>query len=146
MDKKTVIDAFERQIRESLEKISQRELELTSSAQADEEYGADRLGSKQEEFMDEANTNNSLASALEDSLLALNNIENKGYTAVESGALVETDATSFLICTALREVNVDGKSVVGISIQAPIFQAIDGKKAGDSIDFNGTKFIIKKIS
>lgn len=96
--------------------------------------------------MDESNLNNTQSFNFEDALVALSNIEKKTYNTVEPGALVETDSSNFLICTALREVQIEGKAVVGISINAPLYQAMEGKKEGDAVEFNDIKLTIKKLS
>ncbi len=146
MDKSLVIKAFEEQLKISIDNLHKRDVELAMAAQGEEEYGADRLASKQEEFVEEAGANDSVQAAMADALQALNSIEKRAYSKVESGALVLTDQMNFLVCTAIREVQVEGKSVVGISIQSPIFQEMEGKAAGDSIEFNGKKITIKEIA
>jgi hypothetical protein len=45
--------------------------------------------------------------------------------------------TVFRYCRVDRQVCVRGKELVGISTQAPIYAALDGKRAGDAISFNG---------
>ena len=39
----------------------------------------------------------------------------------------------------------ENKKFVGISTQAPIFEALVGKRAGDKIEFNGIKYTIEEI-
>ncbi len=61
------------------------------------------------------------------------------------GSVVVTDQRVFFISVSIEQVEVNGQKVFGLSTKAPIFQALRGKKAGDSIDFNGIHYEIQDV-
>lgn len=65
---------------------------------------------------------------------SLNNVEWDRYTEqVQFGSVVETKKNYYLIATALGEVTMDdGSKVFVISKEAPIYEKLEGKKAGDT--------------
>ncbi len=65
---------------------------------------------------------------------------------VDLGALVETDSLLFYIGLALPKIELDGDQIHSISTSSPIFEALAGKKKGETVDFNQKKFKIKSIA
>lgn len=61
------------------------------------------------------------------------------------GALVTTTLSKYFLAVSLGKISVDGQEIIAISALTPLAQIMMGKKAGDSIDFNGKKIIIEQI-
>lgn len=64
---------------------------------------------------------------------------------VSFGALLETDRALFLICTGLGVVAFRHDKVVVLSMTAPIFSVMDGKRSGERFTFNGVTHHIEAI-
>lgn len=67
------------------------------------------------------------------------------HDTVSFGALLETQRAIFLICAGLGIVDFGADKVVVLSMTAPIFSAMEGKRAGDSFTFNGVTHHIESI-
>ncbi len=61
------------------------------------------------------------------------------------GALVTTDMFNFFLGVATVPFLYNNKQIVGVSVNAPIFVNIKGKKAGDSFTFSGHLYTIHTI-
>lgn len=99
-----------------------------------------------------AESNGELAAAWDEAmhddearLQRLNEIDFGTKSEVELGAAVELDGRVLVVCVATPEFELEGKTVMGISPAAPIFQAMQGLGAGDSFDFNGTSHDITAV-
>ena len=61
------------------------------------------------------------------------------------GALVTTDMFNFFLGVATVPFLYENKQIVGISVKAPIYVNIQGKKVGDTFTFSGHKYTIHAI-
>ena len=61
------------------------------------------------------------------------------------GALVTTDMFNFFLGVATVPFLYEHKQIVGVSVNAPIFVNIKGKKVGDSFNFSGHQYNIHTI-
>lgn len=64
---------------------------------------------------------------------------------VEFGALVQTDKERYFIAVGLGKVELESGVVYVISLDSPIGRALQDKKAGDRIHFQGRDLQIKAI-
>jgi hypothetical protein len=64
---------------------------------------------------------------------------------VEEGAIVKMMKRCFVIAVATDRFVCDGTELMGISAQAPLFEAIEGKSAGDEFSFNGRKLVVDLV-
>lgn len=64
---------------------------------------------------------------------------------VMNGSVVVTNVRNFFVGASIPSFEVFGVEYVGISSEAPIFQALHGKAAGEVLDFRGTHYEIKEI-
>lgn len=77
--------------------------------------------------------------------LAATNIRNTSEH-VRPGSIVETDKSYYFVSVALGKIDMeDGSSVYTLSPEAPIYEHLENKKAGDSFVFNGNTFNIKSV-
>lgn len=79
-----------------------------------------------------------------DMLLRIN--PEREYNTVQAGALVQTDKAMFYITAGLGQVELEGISVFAIAPTSPVAQAMLGKKASESFEFNSNKQTILKIT
>jgi len=68
-----------------------------------------------------------------------------GPDQVQFGAVVQTDHLNFLVGVPMRRFEVEGQTFVGLSTDAPLGQAMQGQKVGETVSHNGNKFVIEKI-
>lgn len=65
---------------------------------------------------------------------------------VEEGAVVKLGGQFFVIGVSTGKFLCDGREVMGISTQAPIYAELAGKQAGDTISFKGRELVIEDVS
>lgn len=76
---------------------------------------------------------------------ALYQISKEPRKQVEHGAVVITDKQCFFIAVGLGKLEMDGCSYYVISALAPIYEAMKGKKEGETFTFNTIRHTIKTI-
>jgi hypothetical protein len=64
---------------------------------------------------------------------------------VAPGAVVRLGGRNFVVCVATSKFDIDGLSYMGISVLSPIYQAMDGLKAGETFEHNGREFTIDDV-
>lgn len=65
---------------------------------------------------------------------------------IKFGSIVETNKGIYFIAAPLGEIKLeDGSTVFVISTEAPIFEQLNGKKAGDTFNLNNEKVEILKV-
>ncbi|VAW28645.1 hypothetical protein MNBD_BACTEROID07-168 [hydrothermal vent metagenome] len=122
--------------------------EVDETLRLSNEYGApkDRYDPFRTKLM---NQNNLFAKQLSQAntlLVTLQKIPlDKEITTVEFGAIVVTNKQKIFVSAGLGKVVLEGETFYAISPQVPIFQAMRGKKAGDTFTFNGQTFEIKDV-
>ena len=83
---------------------------------------------------------------LKKELISLEEIDpEKSSTQVEAGAVVATDQRIFFISTSIEQVDVNGFQIVGISLKAPIYPGMKGKKSGESFEYGGVHYRILDV-
>lgn len=81
-----------------------------------------------------------------DKLDKLREIDFGPKSTVTEGALVRLSGRYFVIAVSTSKFTCDGQEVMGISTMAPIFEAIEGARAGESVEFNGRKLVIEDVA
>lgn len=61
------------------------------------------------------------------------------------GAIVQTNLFNFLIGFATVPFEVDGKQIVGISNDSPLYPIMANRKSGESFSFRGNNYTIENI-
>lgn len=64
---------------------------------------------------------------------------------VAPGAVVKTDQRTFYISVGIEDFMVAGKEIFAISPNAPIFEEMKGRKAGESFSFRDIKYRIEEV-
>ncbi|RAZ91776.1 hypothetical protein DPM33_04590 [Mesorhizobium hawassense] len=65
---------------------------------------------------------------------------------VTEGALVQLSGRYFIIAVSTAKFTCEGREIMGISTMAPIFEAIEGARAGETVVFKGRKLVIEDIA
>lgn len=94
-----------------------------------------------------------LAEALDDTLHDYANkieklkmIDFGPQSAVNEGAVVRLSGRYFVIAVSTSKFTCQGRELMGISTMAPIFQAIEGARAGETVQFNGRDLVIEYVA
>ena len=64
---------------------------------------------------------------------------------VQPGALVITKDLMFFVAISSEKFEIDGKTAVGISVNAPIYKSMMGLAKGESFQFNETAYLIEEL-
>lgn len=80
-----------------------------------------------------------------EAIAKLNKIDFGAKTEVEEGAAVRFGGRWFVIAVATSAFDYDGTSFIGMSKDAPIFTAIEGKRAGELFEFDGKEMRIEAV-
>ena len=81
-----------------------------------------------------------------DKLDKLREVDFGPKSTVTEGALVRLSGRYFAIAVSTSKFTCDGREVMGISTMAPIFEAIEGARAGETVEFNGRKLVIEDVA
>lgn len=81
-----------------------------------------------------------------DKLDKLRRIDFGPKSTVAEGALVRLSGHWFIIAVSTAKFTCEGQEIVGISTMAPIFEAIEGARAGETVYFKGRKLLIEDIA
>ena len=82
----------------------------------------------------------------QDHLEAINKISFEPTDTVGPGAVVSVNGRCMIVAVSKPQFNIDGRDFIGISIQAPIYASLKGKKAGDEFTFNNMNFTIEAVN
>jgi len=80
-----------------------------------------------------------------DKLARLQRIDFGPKSAVEEGAIVRVGGRHFVVAVATDRFTCDGNELMGISTDAPLYAAIEGRRAGDTSAFNGREIRIEAV-
>lgn len=80
-----------------------------------------------------------------DHLKVLESIDFGPSDVVKPGAVVKTNDRYMVVAVSKPKFKFEDKNFIGISTEAPIYQCIEGKKAGDICHFNNIKFEIQEV-
>jgi transcription elongation GreA/GreB family factor len=81
-----------------------------------------------------------------DKLDRLREVDFGATSTVTEGALVRLSGRYFVIAVSTSKFTCDGREVMRISTMAPIFEAIEGARAGETVEFNGRKLVIEDVA
>jgi hypothetical protein len=66
-----------------------------------------------------------------------------GPTAVvEPGAVVNVNNRYFLIAVPTQVISIDGISIIGISVQSPLYEVMAGLRAGETFEFQQKTLVV----
>ncbi len=64
---------------------------------------------------------------------------------VELGSVLVTDQRIFYVCVSIEQFAVNGQDIFGLSVKAPIYEALRKVAKGDKISFNGIDYKIMDV-
>lgn len=79
-------------------------------------------------------------------LETINKISFEATDVVQPGAVVSVNGRCMVVAVSKPPFKVDGRDFIGISTSAPIYSSLQGKKSGDSFEFNNQKFTIEAVN
>ena len=80
-----------------------------------------------------------------DKLAKLQRIDFGPKSVVEEGAIIKVAGRQFVVAVATDRFTCNGHELMGISAAAPLYAAIEGKRAGDTCNFNGREIRIESV-
>jgi hypothetical protein len=81
-----------------------------------------------------------------DKLQKLRMIDFGPKSAVTEGAVVKLSGRYFVIAVSTSKFSCHGRELMGISTMAPIFEAIEGARAGETVQFKGRTLTIEDVA
>ena len=81
-----------------------------------------------------------------DKLEKLRAIDFGPKSTVSEGAVVKLSGRYFVIAVSTSKFICQGRELMGISTMAPIFEAIDGARAGETVQFNGRNLTVEVVA
>ncbi|MBX9910887.1 MAG: hypothetical protein K2Z25_19555 [Beijerinckiaceae bacterium] len=80
-----------------------------------------------------------------DKLEKLRTIDFGPKSTVGEGAVVKLSGRYFVIAVSTGKFTCRGREFMGISTMAPIFEALEGARAGETVRFNGRDLILEEV-
>lgn len=80
-----------------------------------------------------------------DKLEKLRTVDFGPKSAVHEGAVVKLSGRYFVIAVSTSKFTCNGRELMGISTMAPIFEAIEGARAGETVQFNGRNIVVEEV-
>jgi hypothetical protein len=80
-----------------------------------------------------------------DKLEKLRTIDFGPKSAIAEGAVVNLSGRHFVIAVSTSKFTCQGRVLMGISTMAPIFGAIEGARAGETVQFNGRDLTVETV-
>ncbi len=147
MNKQEIIAALIASEENFMEKLSITLQEFKMASDLDEEATMDR------QEMSQANEAKDMQLRMQlqyDKAKAdLDELKNDSQTSndtVVSGSLIETEKSFYYVGVAVHSIEVDGKTLYGISSDSPAFTEVFGKAKGDSISLGENTHTIINLS
>ena len=147
MDKQRVKQTMLELERQKFDASREAYLRFVSSARLDRSEPIENDEQAQAEFAaDLSEAFDQPVHAHADKIAKLQTIDFGPKDTVEEGAIVKMMDRTFVIAVATDRFVCDGTELMGVSVEAPLFRAIEGKSAGDSCTFNGRHFVVELIN
>lgn len=146
MDKSKLKQTMIEMERHSIEDVTNSHNDFFNESQVDWEQVVD--ADDQSHFREQTEISNELDRQIiehEEHLLALANISFDESDIVEPGAIVTVSGRHMIVAVSKPRFQFEGQDFIGISADAPIYPAMEGKKAGDVFTFKGRKFKIESV-
>lgn len=80
-----------------------------------------------------------------DKLEKLRGIDFGPKSVVVEGAVVKLSGRYFVVAVSTSKFTCQGRELMGISTMAPIFEAIEGARAGETVQFNGRDITVEDV-
>lgn len=75
----------------------------------------------------------------------IQSFEESSHLAVEYGTVVRTNRRTFLVSASIENFEVEGIKLFGLSVNAPLYKQMKGRKKGESFMYGNTSYVIEDI-
>ena len=147
MNKKEIIETLIASEENFIEKLSTTLQEYKKASDLDEDATMDR------QEMSQANEAKDMQLRMQvqydkatTDLEVLKSISQDKYDTVVAGSLIETENSFYFVGVSVHSVEVNGKTLYGISSDSPAFTEVFGKTKGDSITLGENKHKIIELA
>jgi hypothetical protein len=82
----------------------------------------------------------------EEAIAAIQRIDFGPKSEVEPGAVIRIDERWFVIAAATAPFECDGETYMGISPESPVYKCLEGKRAGDSCEWQGHEMSLRNVN
>jgi hypothetical protein len=96
--------------------------------------------------IEQENTNQQLQEVLKQKVLFSKIDPHVSTSKIINGSLIKTNKGYFFLSIALGKIVVDNTMVIALSPHSPLGQKLMGLKANDTVEMNGTRYIIESIA
>lgn len=152
MDKLTFKKRVLQRAKEEQQKLIEDFMHQIKDLQHSDEITDDDQLDEQQQSLD--SNNSDLISAISDELNFANEemellnkmqVGNKVADFVTIGAVVKTDSMTFYPSVSIEKFVVNGEELFGLSLKAPIYEEMKGKKKGETFQYKGTEYTIQEL-
>ncbi len=132
----------------------EKEFDRLSDFQEDQLESVNRADLDRTEFMENMVENrmrdlriyNESLDHLKDEINQLSDYESFADTdEIGPRSMVKTSFGNFLVSVAEEQFEADGTKFTGISTRSPLYQALEGKKEGDTVKFRGQEIEVNTV-
>ncbi len=145
-EKHQVFEALLQQKKQRFEQMSNfQEEHLQSINEGDLDQNS-IVENQTEEMLREVRTENESLDTLKEQINKLEDYKSyQDKDKVGPITVVKTDLLNLVVAVPQRTFEVNGEKYNGVSTDSPIYQALEGKAAGDSVEFNGKNIKVKEV-
>lgn len=144
--KKAVFDALlENKQKQFEEARDYQRSQLKSINEADLDQ-SEMLENQTENMMQEMRVESESLDHLEEEINTIKaNRSLDAHTEIGPSTVVKTNIGNFVVCVPMKSFKVNGEEYRGISTQTPIYNALQGKGAGEKVNFNDQDIAVKEV-
>ena len=143
MDKVKIISAIIEEQQKVINSLKSSAERYKSEADLDEDQTQDPEDySRQNEAKDMQLRYEKLLLTAQKNWSILEKAKSENYTEIEIGTLIETDKNYIFVGISLPVFKYEGKDVISVSEEAPVFQTLKSKTLGDTLELGNNNFKI----
>ncbi|MBZ4188523.1 hypothetical protein [Niabella beijingensis] len=144
--KKDILDAILKTLQQNTTGVEQEIDTQETNAGIDTEATTDLDAlSQRDQATDIYNLMQQPKAVAEDTAATVKKYQGISRDAVGPGALVETTEHFFLFGVVLPPLEINGKKVTGVPLDAPAYANLEGKKKGDEIHLGEADYLILSV-
>lgn len=133
--KKKRFDQLSNFQRDQVESINEADLDNNSIAE-----------NQTEQMLREARVENESLDHLKEEINYLEDYHSFGNKdEVGPSTLVKTSLANLVVSVPAKPFKVDGEEYYGVSTESPVYEALEGRKPGDTVEFNGQNVEIREV-
>lgn len=143
MTKNEILTLVEKKLQSNQEELQRSLADYEDAANMDEGDTLDPEDfSRQAEFKEMQLRMKVQLDQIDAQLARLGELMSKKTSSIEPGAIIETKHNLFYIGISFSGIPVDGKELLGISTETPVYAVLKGKKEGDTFKMGKEEYSI----